>query len=145
MGWIPRLGSLWVVIPKVSVLNFVSVTPIVGILFPKMKYIFVAVVVGRHKIWSVIYISSNFSLEKPHFPSLNTYQLQIASCSGVKFYAQFSFSMIELYLISTCEGFICAVTVLVICILTLLSLDDTVCLETTVNSNSYILTAYISS
>jgi hypothetical protein len=27
MGWIPRWGSLWMILPSVSVLNFVSVTP----------------------------------------------------------------------------------------------------------------------
>jgi hypothetical protein len=27
MGWIPRCGSLWMVLPFVSALNFVSVTP----------------------------------------------------------------------------------------------------------------------
>jgi hypothetical protein len=33
MGWIPRWGILRMVIPSVSVLNFVSVTPSMGILF----------------------------------------------------------------------------------------------------------------
>ena len=33
MGWIPKWGSLWMVIPSVSALNFVSVTPYMGILF----------------------------------------------------------------------------------------------------------------
>jgi hypothetical protein len=27
MGWIPRWDSLWMVVPSVSALNFVSVTP----------------------------------------------------------------------------------------------------------------------
>ena len=31
MRWIPRWGSLWMVIPSVSALNFVSVTPSMGI------------------------------------------------------------------------------------------------------------------
>ena len=33
MGWISRWGSLWMVHPFVSALNFVSVTPSMGILF----------------------------------------------------------------------------------------------------------------
>jgi hypothetical protein len=33
MGWIPRLGSLWIFIPLVSALNFVSLTPSMGIYF----------------------------------------------------------------------------------------------------------------
>jgi hypothetical protein len=32
MGWTPEWGSLWMVLPSVSALNFVSVTPSVGIL-----------------------------------------------------------------------------------------------------------------
>ena len=39
MGWIPRWGSLWMVIPSVSALNFVYVTPFVGILFPLLRRI----------------------------------------------------------------------------------------------------------
>jgi hypothetical protein len=34
MGWIPRPGSDWLVIPSVSPPHFVSVTPSMGILFP---------------------------------------------------------------------------------------------------------------
>jgi hypothetical protein len=34
MGWIPKWGSLWMVIPSVSAPHFVSVTPSMGILFP---------------------------------------------------------------------------------------------------------------
>ena len=37
MGWIPRLGSLWTVLPSVSAPNFVSVTPSMGILFPILR------------------------------------------------------------------------------------------------------------
>ena len=37
MGWIPRLGSFWMVIPLVSALNFVSVTPSMVILFPLLR------------------------------------------------------------------------------------------------------------
>jgi hypothetical protein len=34
MGWIPKWCSLWVIVPSVSALNFVSITPSMGILFP---------------------------------------------------------------------------------------------------------------
>jgi hypothetical protein len=37
MGWIPRWGSLWMVFPSVSALNFVSVTPSIRILFPILR------------------------------------------------------------------------------------------------------------
>jgi hypothetical protein len=37
MGWIPRWYSLWMVLPSVSALNFVSVTPSMGILFPILR------------------------------------------------------------------------------------------------------------
>jgi hypothetical protein len=33
MEWIPRWGSLWMVLPSISAPNFVSVTPSMGILF----------------------------------------------------------------------------------------------------------------
>jgi hypothetical protein len=39
MGWIPRWGSLWMVIPSVSAPHFVSVTPSMGILFPLLRRI----------------------------------------------------------------------------------------------------------
>jgi hypothetical protein len=35
MGWIPRWGSLWMVLPSFSALNFV--TPSMGILFPILR------------------------------------------------------------------------------------------------------------
>jgi hypothetical protein len=37
MEWIPRLGSLWMVIPSVSAPHLVSVTPPMGILFPNLR------------------------------------------------------------------------------------------------------------
>jgi hypothetical protein len=37
MGWIPGWGSLWMVLTSVSVPNFVSVTPSIGILFLTLK------------------------------------------------------------------------------------------------------------
>ena len=38
MGWIPKWDSLWMVIPSVSGLNFVSVTPSMDILFPLLSF-----------------------------------------------------------------------------------------------------------
>ena len=37
MGWIPRWGSLWMVFLSILALNFVSVTPSMGILFPILR------------------------------------------------------------------------------------------------------------
>jgi hypothetical protein len=37
MGWIPRWGSLWMVLLSLSAPNFVSVTPSIGILFPILR------------------------------------------------------------------------------------------------------------
>jgi hypothetical protein len=37
MGWIPGWGSLWMVLPSFSALNFGSVTPSMGILFPILR------------------------------------------------------------------------------------------------------------
>jgi hypothetical protein len=39
MGWIPRWGSFWMVIPSVAALTFVSVTPFMGILFTLLRRI----------------------------------------------------------------------------------------------------------
>ena len=39
MDWISRWGSLWMLIPSVSALNFVSVPPSMGILFPLLRKI----------------------------------------------------------------------------------------------------------
>jgi hypothetical protein len=39
MGLIPKWGSLWMDDPSVSALNFVSVTPSVGILYPLLRRI----------------------------------------------------------------------------------------------------------
>jgi hypothetical protein len=39
MGWILRWGSLWMAILSVSDLNVVSLTPIIGILFPFLRMI----------------------------------------------------------------------------------------------------------
>ena len=51
MGWILRWGSLWMVLPLVSALNFVSVTPPMGILLPILR---------RNKVsilWSSFFLS----------------------------------------------------------------------------------------
>jgi hypothetical protein len=37
MGWIPGLGTLWMVHPFIIAPNFVSVTPSMGILFPVLR------------------------------------------------------------------------------------------------------------
>jgi hypothetical protein len=37
MGCIPKWGSLWMVVPSDSALNFVSVTPSMGVLFPILR------------------------------------------------------------------------------------------------------------
>ena len=37
MGWIPRWDSLWMVLLSTSALNFFSVTPSMGILFPILR------------------------------------------------------------------------------------------------------------
>jgi hypothetical protein len=39
MGWIPKWGLLWMIVPPVSAQNFVSVIPSMGILFPLLRRI----------------------------------------------------------------------------------------------------------
>ena len=39
IGWIPKWGSLWMVVPSVFAPSFVSVTPSMGILFPLVRRI----------------------------------------------------------------------------------------------------------
>ena len=56
MGWIPRWGSLWMVIPSVSVPHFVSVTPSMGILFPLLRRIEVST------LWSSFFLSFVWSV-----------------------------------------------------------------------------------
>jgi hypothetical protein len=52
MGWIPKRGSLWMVLLSVSVPNFESVTPSISILLPLLR---------RNEIstlWSSFFLSS---------------------------------------------------------------------------------------
>ena len=49
MGWIPRWGSFWMVMPSVSAPNFVSVTPSMGIFFPLVRRIL--------RFWANIHLS----------------------------------------------------------------------------------------
>jgi hypothetical protein len=37
MDWIPKWGSLWIIVPSGSAQNFVSVTPSIGIFPPSKK------------------------------------------------------------------------------------------------------------
>jgi hypothetical protein len=39
MWWIPKLVSLWMVVPSVSALNFVSITPSMVVFFPLLRRI----------------------------------------------------------------------------------------------------------
>ena len=72
MGWIPRWGSLWMVIPSVSTPHFVSVTPSMGVLFPLLRKIrlsilwsslflsflwFVICILAFHSFWADIHLS----------------------------------------------------------------------------------------
>jgi hypothetical protein len=49
MGWLPKWGNLWMVVPSVSASLFVSVTPSMGILFPLLRKIL--------SFWANIHIS----------------------------------------------------------------------------------------
>jgi hypothetical protein len=71
MWWIPRWASLWTVHPFVSALNFVSVTPSMGILFPIVRrnevstrrssflifLCFANCILGILSLWANIYLS----------------------------------------------------------------------------------------
>jgi hypothetical protein len=73
MGWSPRWGSFWMVIPSISALNFVSVTPSMGILFPLLRRIevttlwtsflsficFANCILGILSFWANIHLSVN--------------------------------------------------------------------------------------
>jgi hypothetical protein len=77
MGWIPRWGSVWMIIPSHSALHFVSVTPSMGILFPLLKSIkvstlwpsfflsfmwFVNCILGIPSFWANIHLSVHFKV-----------------------------------------------------------------------------------
>jgi hypothetical protein len=51
VGWFPGWGSLWMVLPSISALNFVSVTLSMGILFPLLRRIEVST------LWSSFFLS----------------------------------------------------------------------------------------
>ena len=51
MGWNPRWGSLWMVLPSFSAPNFVSVTPSMDILFPILRRN------GISTLWSSFFLS----------------------------------------------------------------------------------------
>ena len=48
-GMDPKWGSLWMVLPFVSALNFVSVTPPMGILFPILR---------RNEVDMIVFLSN---------------------------------------------------------------------------------------
>jgi hypothetical protein len=51
MGWIPKWGSLWMVIPSVSGVNFVSVTPSMCIWCPLLRSIEIST------LWSSFFLT----------------------------------------------------------------------------------------
>jgi hypothetical protein len=73
MGWIPRWGSFCMAIASVSALNFVSVTPSNGILFPILRRMEVSLfwssilsficfansILGILRFWANIHLSVN--------------------------------------------------------------------------------------
>jgi hypothetical protein len=87
MGWIPGWDSLWIVHPLILVLNFFSVTPFMGILFPILKsnevsthwfslflifLCFANCILGVICFWANIhlivnaYLMTSFVIELPH-------------------------------------------------------------------------------
>jgi hypothetical protein len=100
MGWIPRWGSFWMVHPFVLLLNFVSVTPFMGILFSILRrnevsthwssfflifLCFANCILGILSFWANIHLSvsayqvTSFVIELPHsgFNSLKLQSIQI--------------------------------------------------------------------
>jgi hypothetical protein len=53
MGWIPRWGSLWMIIPSVSAPHLFSVTPSMAILFPLLR-------IGRPSIHTLVFLFPEF-------------------------------------------------------------------------------------
>jgi hypothetical protein len=64
MGWIPKWGSLWMVIPSVSAPKFVYVTPSMGILFTLLRRVLIFWA-NSHLSVSVYHVCS-FVIELPH-------------------------------------------------------------------------------
>jgi hypothetical protein len=53
IGWIPRWGSLWMVIPSVSASHFLSVTHSMSILFPLLR-------IEVSTLWSSLFLSFTY-------------------------------------------------------------------------------------
>ena len=51
MGWMPRMGSFWMVMPSVFAPNFVYITPSMDILFPLLRRIKVSTLWTLHCWW----------------------------------------------------------------------------------------------
>jgi hypothetical protein len=86
MGWISRWGSLWTVYPFILAPNFVSVTTLIGILFPILRrkevsshwssflifLCFANCILGMLSFWANIYLSvsaylvTSFVIVLPH-------------------------------------------------------------------------------
>jgi hypothetical protein len=87
MGWIPEWGSLWMVLPSIAALNFASVIPSMGILFPILRknklstlwssyflsfMCFANCILGILSVWANIHLSvsayhlSSFVIGLPH-------------------------------------------------------------------------------
>ena len=65
MEWIPKWGSLWMVIASVSATNIDTVIPSMGILFPVLRRI-LSFWANIHLSVSAYYVCS-FVIELPHF------------------------------------------------------------------------------
>jgi hypothetical protein len=99
MEWIPRWGSLWMVLPSISALNFVSVTPSMGILFPILRrnkvstlwssffsfMCFANCVLGILSFWANIHLSvgayhvCSFMIGLPHSGGIQPMYVRISS------------------------------------------------------------------
>jgi hypothetical protein len=64
IGWIPKWGILWMVVPSVSALNFVSVTPSMGILSSLLRRI-LSFWANIHLLMSAYHVCS-FVIGLPH-------------------------------------------------------------------------------
>jgi hypothetical protein len=75
MGWIPRQGSLCMAILSVSTLDFVFVTPSMGILFPLLRKIKVST------LWSSFFL--RFLCLHPHRKNSNVNNQYLQSSLGL--------------------------------------------------------------